>query len=150
MPDDRDDPIAITLEDNPAEADIREIGRALSAHNAAATGDDAHRRLAVFLRDRSGGLVGGLVGMTFWGWLAIDLFWVAEGLRGRGYGSRLLAMAEAEAVRRGCTRALLDTLSFQAPRFYLARGYEVFGELDGFPGEHRRFYLTKRLAERGS
>ena len=38
-------------------------------------------------------------------------------------GSRILAMAEEEGRRRGCTRIALTTLSVEAPWFYQKQGY---------------------------
>jgi GNAT superfamily N-acetyltransferase len=136
---------ALAIEDAPAEADVEAVRAGLIAFNLRHTTDDAYRRLAAFLRDEAGRVVGGLVGETYWGWLHVDLLWVSEELRGRGYGSRLLAAAEAEAVRRGCGHAYLDTLGFQAPDFYRKRGYRLFGEPDDFPAGHRRYFLAKRL-----
>jgi hypothetical protein len=46
---------------------------------------------------------------------------------------------------QGGRHVFLDTFSFQAPGFYLKHGYEVFGELPGFPAGHTRFYLKKAL-----
>ena len=135
---------ALAIEDAPAEADVEAVRAGLTAFNLRYSADD-YRRLAVFLRDQMGRVAGGLVGATFWGGLYVDLLWVAEELRGHGYGSRLLAAAEAEAVRRGCGHAYLDTLAFQAPDFYRKRGYRLFGELADFPPGHRRFFLAKRL-----
>ena len=77
--------------------------------------------------------------------LFIDLFWLAPGYRRRGLGSRLLRAAEAEARRRGCRMAWLDTYDFQARPFYERHGYAVFGELDGLPDGHRRWFMRKRL-----
>ena len=88
--------------------------------------------------------MGGLHGYTHWGWLFISHLWVAEALRGQGYGTELVARAEHEAARRGCRRAYLDTYDFQALGFYQKRGYEVFGLLEGFPTGHRRYFLQKR------
>ena len=68
-----------------------------------------------------------------------------ESLRGQGYGAHLLEAAEAEAIERGCKRALLDTHSFQSPDFYRRHGYEIYGALEDFPGEHQRLYMRKRL-----
>ncbi len=85
------------------------------------------------------------IGASYWGWLVIEILWVAEALRGQGYGSRLLAAAEKEALQRGCRHAHLDTMSFQAPNFYLQHGYQVFGELHDLPHGHRRIFLKKEL-----
>jgi len=73
------------------------------------------------------------------------LMWVKEELRGRGYGHRLLTMAEEEARQRGAKNAYLDTFGFQAPDFYKQHGYQVFGELEDFPAGHRRYFLRKQL-----
>jgi len=73
--------------------------------------------------------------------------WVHEKLRGRRLGSRLLAAAEAEAVRRGCHQMHLDTHRYQAPDFYRRQGYDVIGELPGWPGADVRIFLRKRLRE---
>jgi hypothetical protein len=56
-----------------------------------------------------------------------------------------LAMAEEEGRRRGCTRAVLSTLHFQAPGFYLKQGWEVAARIDCEPPGHTRFYMTKKL-----
>lgn len=50
-----------------------------------------------------------------------------------------------EAVRRGCSRAHLDTLAFQAPAFYEKRGYRVSGALPDFVAGHTRSFVWKRL-----
>ena len=79
------------------------------------------------------------------GWLTIDMLWVEEVHRGRGHATALMEEAEQEARRRGATDCVLDTFSFQAPRFYRNRGYREFGRLDDFPAGHRRHYMTKSL-----
>ena len=90
-------------------------------------------------------MCGGLLGETRWGWLVVEILWVADAHRGRGHGSRLLEEAENVARARGCRFAVLDTAGFQAPDFYLARGYEPFGELVGYPPGSRRVHLRKSL-----
>jgi len=135
----------ISQADPPAREDVDALIRRLSAFNSQFAGDEQYRPLAFFLRDVDGEMASGISGSTSWNWLAIELLWVRQDLRGQGYGGRLLDAAEQEAVRRGRDRALLDTMSFQAPRFYQERGYTIFGELADFPGGHARFYLTKRL-----
>jgi ribosomal protein S18 acetylase RimI-like enzyme len=87
--------------------------------------------LAIFDRDEQ--IVGGLLGKLLRGWLRIDMLWVAEALRGLGYGTSLVQRVEAIAMAHGCHSAHLDTYSFQAPGFYLKLGYEVFGELNDYP-----------------
>jgi GNAT superfamily N-acetyltransferase len=128
------------------EADVAAIQRGLSEH-AAQAGVAPHDRrpLSVVLRGEGGALVGGLVGATIWGWLEVSLLWVSSAARGQGHGSRLLAAAEAEARRRGCHHARLDTFGFQAPDFYRRLGYRVFGTLDDCPRGQQRFFLAREL-----
>ena len=137
----------LCVEENPKPSDIDVLRDALSASNVAAVGVDDYRPLALFLRDASNNVGGGLSGATYWGWLHVELLWIREDLRGQGHGGRLLALAEQEAVGRGCRHARLSTFDFQSPAFYTARGYEVVGTLPGFPPGHAKHYLVKLLAE---
>ena len=139
------DPL-VTLTDNPEPALRERVAAGLGAYNEAAAGVSDSRPLAIAVRDpASGEYVGGLTGRTSLGLLFIDLFFLPEPLRGAGWGSRILAMAEAEAIRRGCNAAVLYTISFQAPDFYVKQGYSVFGEIASGPPGTRRVFLTKRF-----
>ena len=137
-----DEEYQIVYADEPA-WDI--IGGGINDFNTQQTGDDKGRRLCFVLKGPDGSVAGGVIGATYWDWLSIDLMWIKEELRGRGYGHRLLALAEDEGRQRGAKHAHLDTFSFQAPDFYKRYGYQVFGELPGYPAGHRRYYLTKEL-----
>ncbi len=121
------------------------IGGGIQDYNSQQAGDDKAQSLCFVLRAPDQEIVGGVIGATYWDWLHIDLMWVREGLRGRGYGHRLLTAAEDEGRRRGAKNAFLDTFSFQAPDFYRRYGYTVFGELEDFPSGHRRYFLRKQL-----
>ena len=107
--------------------------------------------LTLVARDLHGSMVGGLVGSTSYGWLLVKMLWVAEELRGQGFGARLMAQAETIARSRGCHGAWLDTSSARAEQFYIRHGYVSFGVLANGPGEqpqgHRRAFLAKRLIE---
>lgn len=121
------------------------IGGGIQDYNTQQAGDDQAKSLCVVLRGPDQEVVGGVIGATYWDWLHIDLMWVKEELRGRGYGHRLLTAAEDEGRRRGAKNAFLDTFSFQAPDFYRQLGYSVFGELQDFPPGHQRFFMKKQL-----
>lgn len=100
----------LTTESEPRAEDVNLINAGLDTFNRAHAGDDHHQPLVVFLREaETGEIAGGLVGMTFWGWLHIELLWVREDLRHAGHGRRLVEEAEGEARRRGCRRAFLST-----------------------------------------
>jgi GNAT superfamily N-acetyltransferase len=136
----------VSLEDNPSEDDLRAVREGLRQFNRLHASDDNYRPLVLFLRGPDGRMAGGLLGETYWGWLHVGDLWLEEGIRGRGFGSRLLDLAEQEALRRGCRRAHLDTMSFQALPFYERRGYQVFGTLQDLPPGHSRYFLWKSLS----
>jgi GNAT superfamily N-acetyltransferase len=99
--------------------------------------------LCLALHDRDGTILGGVYGATMWDWLMIDGLWVAESLRGSGYGDRLLREAEILAISRGCRGAWLGTYDFQARSFYERHGYDTFGALPEFPSGHTHYHLAK-------
>lgn len=132
----------ITFTDQPA-WDI--IGGGLTIFNHQHAGDDRPQRLCFVLKVPDGAIVGGVIGIVYWDWLAVDLLYLPEELRGQGYGSQLLTVIEEEGRRRGARHVHLDTFSFQAPEFYQRHGYRIFGELSDFPPGHTRYYLTKEL-----
>ncbi len=121
------------------------IGGGVRDYNVQRAGEGGEQSLCFVLRAPDEEIVGGVIGETHWGWFCITLMWVKEELRGRGYGGRLLSLAEEEARKRGARHAYLDTFSFQAPGFYKKHGYQVFGELKDFPPGHQRYYMTKQL-----
>lgn len=135
----------LTITDQPDPAASAAIDDALLAHIRAQAGELTKTPLQIVARDQNGQFAGGLDGATYFGWLYVENLAVAEHQRRQGIGSRLLRAAEAEAVRRGCTHAYLDTFSFQARPFYEKHGYTLAGTLEDFPAGHSRFFLQKRL-----
>jgi ribosomal protein S18 acetylase RimI-like enzyme len=102
--------------------------------------------LDVFALDESQQILGGLVGETYWGWLAIDYLWIAEAHRHNGLGSLLLLEAETVAIeQRQCKWAKVSTFSFQAPVFYQNLGYEIIGKMDDYPPGEAMYWLKKDL-----
>jgi len=118
----------------------------LIRHNVEQTQRSDHRPLIVAIEDAQGAVVGGLWAHTSWDWLFVQLLFVPENLRGHGVGSELMARAEAEAHRRGCHSAWLDTFQFQARGFYERIGYSCFAELPDYPIGFARYFMKKRLS----
>jgi GNAT superfamily N-acetyltransferase len=134
----------IVFTDAPDYAARDPILRALIAYSEACSQPMAARPLAVLLRDpHSKDLIGGLWGRTAWGWLHMDTLYVPDALRGGGIGSKLVRIAEEEAIRRGCVGGWLDTFSFQARGFYERLGYRVIGTIENQPPGHARHFLQK-------
>ena len=131
--------------DKPDDSVWEVVGGGIRDYNLQLAGESGHKELCVILRAPDQKTVGGLIGATYCDWLHIDLLFVKEELRGRGYGHRLLEIAEEEARKRGAKNVYVDTFSFQAPDFYKKHDYNVFGELKDFPPGHQRYFFTKQL-----
>ena len=117
----------------------------LGRFNESKAGERKLRPLILSLVDEQGHVVGGVVGESFWNAIHIEMLWVADEQRGRGYGKRLLEAAEIEARARGGEVVYLNTFSFQAPMFYERLGYKKFGELADVPKGEKRIWYAKRL-----
>jgi len=116
----------------------------LMRYNNEKMGKPKYKRLAVSLREGNE-IIGGIVGEVWITVLFIQLFWLEQRLRRKGFGAKLIKAIEDEARRFGATRSYVDTMSFQAPGFYRACGYKEFGSIEGYPGGVTRHWLTKTL-----
>jgi GNAT superfamily N-acetyltransferase len=124
---------------------VQEIQNNINTHNMVVTGDHAYRPLYVILRDAQGSVKGGALADLWGGWVHVTYLWVAEELRGHGYGRQLLALVEAEARGTGCRGIYLETFSFQAQPFYEKNGYTVIAQLPDYPEGHTYYFLRKFL-----
>ncbi|QPF85373.1 GNAT family N-acetyltransferase [Bradyrhizobium genosp. L] len=116
----------------------------LGRYNDEKMGKQLYKRFAISLRERDE-IVGGIVGELWTAVLFIQYFWMEQKFRGAGLGGKLIKAIEDEARRFGAVRAYVDTMSFQAPDFYRANGYEEFGSIEGYPGGATRHWFTKSL-----
>jgi GNAT superfamily N-acetyltransferase len=124
------------------------IRRPLAEFNVRFAGGSVPEPIAIVLRDPTNdAVVGGLWAVSAYHWIYVDLLFVPENLRGRGLGSALMKKAEEIAAQRGCIGLRLDTLSFQAPRFYEKLGYREYGRLASLPNDrYERIYYFKMLS----
>lgn len=90
-------------------------------------------------------IIGGILSEVYWNILNIDVLWVKEEYRNKGYGTALLADVENAAKRMNCKISHLDTFDFQAKDLYEKLGYQVFGVLEDCPEGHSRYYMSKKL-----
>lgn len=101
------------------------------------------RSFAVTARD-NGTVCGGLMADGLGEWMHISLLWVDDGFRRKGFGTQLLKKAEREAKDRGAKGILVDTFSFQAPRFYEKHGYSAYGRIDDCPEAGMAWHRFKK------
>jgi GNAT superfamily N-acetyltransferase len=141
----------VKREDHPSLVQRQVVFDLLEAFNQSKTGPELEVPLALLVHDEDAGtVIGGLWGLTYYGWLFIELLFVPEHLRGQGLGRQLLNEAEAEAIRRGCHGAWLETFTFQAPEFYRKLGYQSFGVIRDYPAGQHRIFMCKRIGQQKS
>ncbi len=136
---------ARTATDDPTRDERAFLDERIYEYNVAATNIHDGRMMYFAVRDVQGDTIAGLSGWTWGGCAAVEFLWVREDWRGKGFGTQLLAAAEAEALARGCTQIVLDTHSFQAPEFYKKHGYVVYGMMDDYPRGFAHIHLKKAL-----
>jgi ribosomal protein S18 acetylase RimI-like enzyme len=139
---------ALTVGDrDPELAEVLDKG--LDEYNFAATGTTKEDQsgFSVKVTAEDGEIVGGLTGWTWAGLCGISMLWVHPDRREEGWGSKILAAAEAEAARRGCDRVCVSSFTFQAPAFYQKHGYVETGRTLGIPGGNEDVHMFKRLED---
>lgn len=100
-----------------------------------------------FSIEEAGEVLGGIVGEIHWNYLRIELFYVAENTRGKGVGKQLLEHVEQLAKEANCQLIVLETMSFNAPGFYLKNGYQEIGKIEEHPlPAEAHYFMMKRIA----
>lgn len=128
------------------EQDQSELFAGLRRYNQQFVNLSEWSHLAVYFRDDSGVMQGGVIARQEGEWLNIHYLWVHESQRGNGLGRELMLRAMQEALALGCRHALVDTFSFQALPFYQRLGFAEQMTLADFPHKGmQRHYLTKDL-----
>lgn len=127
---------------DPDDETYSELSSRFDAYNSAYSTWDWNS-FSFVVRDNDRIVAGGR-GITNMGALEVRGLWVDEGLRGTGVGGKVLCAIEDEARRRGASRAMLYTFSWQAERFYERMGYRVFSRFE-FPDGPERIDMQKEL-----
>jgi GNAT superfamily N-acetyltransferase len=136
----------IVISDSAEPEFARVIGKGLDEFNEQVAGLSDRRPLCVIVRDSdSNEVLGGAVGRTSLGLAFLDLLHLPSSLRGSGLGTKILGAFEEEARQRGCSSAVLYTISFQAPGFYEKNGWLSFGEIASEREGISRVFMTKKL-----
>ena len=90
-------------------------------------------------------IVAGATGRTEFNRLFTSYLWVSDERRGQGLGSECLTRLEAAARARGCTDAVLETLSDSNQALYERLGYETIVTLVAWVGGFNRHFMRKSL-----
>jgi GNAT superfamily N-acetyltransferase len=104
-----------------------------------------YEEINLHIKDENDEIAGGINSVFCWNWIEVDILWVDDRFRGRGYGSRLLQEIERIAREKQCTFIKLNTFSFQAPEFYRKHGFQEITRIDDAPRDHQHYYFIKYL-----
>ncbi len=139
----------IELALSPSKEDLQTISQGIQSYNQGHMPDDVvfekDTRFAVFAKNDSDEVVGGIRATAFWNYCIIELLWLSDEVRGEGIGTKLMGQAEAFALESGFEYIRTETLDFQAKPFYEHLGYKVYGQLKDYPKGHTTYCLVKEL-----
>jgi ribosomal protein S18 acetylase RimI-like enzyme len=86
-------------------------------------------------------LIGAIVAKIVLPCLYIKWLWVDRNYRRQSIGTNLMRQVEKMAIDKQCSRAFVDTMSYQAPSFYTGMDYHEAARIGEFyPGQDRVFY----------
>jgi len=135
----------ITFTSSPKAEDIDLIYNGLHAFNQKELPRLEDNAFAIFVRDDSGCLVGGLTGSMFTSSAQIRFLWLAESLRHEGVGGQLIKRLVQQSKLNKIKQIAVDTYSFQAPRFYENNGFKEIARYKNYldDGIDKIFYLKE-------
>lgn len=92
-------------------------------------------------------LIGACKGYSYTDDLYVSQLWIHPQFRKAGLGRRIMEACEILARDRGCIRIWVDTLSYQAPDFYVRCGFQEQGRIAGYRGSYDRIFFAKGFAK---
>lgn len=135
----------VTEVSQPSEQDFEVLKAGLGAYNEGFTGPLYREKVSCFVKGEGDVTLGGIIGEIKWGWLYVEGLWLADDIRTKGLGSKLLNKLEAYARSKGVSNFRLETTSFQALAFYKKQGYDLFGQLPDMPPGFMSYFLKKQI-----
>lgn len=134
-----------SVTDSASETDLAVLNEGVVRYGRSlAVGGNA-KPIACFVRDEQT-IVAGAAGRTEFNRLFVSYLWVAESLRSKGLGSKVLLELEYTAICRGCTDSLLETLSATAAELYARLGYRHLAQVPGYVGPFTKHVMLKSFA----
>lgn len=128
-----------------SEALKAKIFAGFSRHAIAQTGYDEKFESVAFVAKDQDVDIGAVVVEQFWGSLHIKYVYVDEEWRHKGVGTKLMEQALEYAKSCYCPFAFVETMSFQARKFYEKLGFRVEFTRSGYKHETSFHYLRKDL-----
>ncbi len=136
----------IDYEKNPSAADLQVLNDGIMKEHIIKKQMKPLAFFAYFIRNDQGRILGGCAGDNMYGGLFVGQLWVKEELRGKGYGTQLMSLAEELAKKSQCRFMTVNTFEWEALDFYKKRGFYVEFARHGFDKESVFYFLRKDLA----
>jgi ribosomal protein S18 acetylase RimI-like enzyme len=135
----------ITYEADPNPNDIQFLNDGITAEHKRKKEMKPLDFFAYFIRDDQGLIVGGCAGDNMYGGLFVGQLWVTENLRGKGYGTKLMSLAEELARKSQCQFISVNTFDWEALDFYKKLGFYVEFARHGYDKKSVFNFLRKDL-----
>jgi len=138
----------LPISENPTEEEMKLVKKRLEDHNKQFPNgelDIPTPDISLVLKDRNENIVGGVITSMLTGVMHLEVLWIDELYRGRGYGRDLVLQAESIAKAKGYPASQTWTFSFQAPEFYKSIGYKLIGIFDGYTSGITEHILLKKF-----
>jgi len=136
----------VVIDYAPSETDNAVVREGIIAFNENILGE-RDTAFSIFLKNDLGKVFGGIQAFLGTESVYIDVLWVEKNLQKQGYGTKLLAAVEDEAIKNGSVFSLVDTWDFQAKGFYLKNGYQPISEIKNYWLGHSKIFLRKNLSK---
>ena len=135
----------VSINDEPSTADKEVMKEGMLAYHQSKGHIRNQEFFSTVIKDKMNKTCGIVVVSFLWNGMHIQTLWIDESIRNQGWGTKLMEIAEKEAVKRGCNLAYTDTYSWQAPEFYKKLGYTLYAKLEDFPKGCSLSYFKKIL-----
>ncbi|MFX1249965.1 MAG: GNAT family N-acetyltransferase, partial [Promethearchaeota archaeon] len=136
------------ISESTSENEMKIVQKGLKDHNKKYPGgelDIPTPDVSLVLKDDKGNVVGGVITSMLTGIMHLEVLWVDEKYRDRGYGRDLVLQAERIGKEKGYPASQTWTFSFQAPEFYQRIGYKIVGIFEGYTDGIIEYILLKKF-----
>jgi GNAT superfamily N-acetyltransferase len=134
------------IEQNVSVDEINQIRDRLNAYNQVQSKGRFNQpgiEINLALKNAAGEVIGGIIVSTMLQVMHLEVLWVAEEHRRKGYGKELVLTAERIGAKNGCQASHTWTFDFQGPDFYPEVGYDLIGVYDGYPNGLKEYVFNK-------
>lgn len=133
----------------PSKEEMKQINERVENHKTESTQGEYNKpgtEITIVMKDKQGQVVGGVIASTEYHVMHLEVLWVADEYRRKGYGGKLVLAAEHIGFEQGCQAAQTWTFAFQGPGFYPTIGYTQIGVYDGYPDGLTEHVFNKTLS----